>query len=329
MGRIRDPSRSLVHPASPTDERDPVTGRIGDPSRSLVHPASQVTSGKGRPLSPHRFAVGRAHVDVLGTSDAHLARPAREDCADLARFRAMDPVKSVQLVACARGARIRALGARGPPAGAAPARREPRSVGDDGLHRLRLFDPLRDGRLRGDLANPVRPGGVELLEGLGQVRGVPPREFGAGSTPAASSRSAYSEPTPSIRIRSAWLTHSSRGRRRSRSPASRARPASVPPRSSRARWCDAGRVQLLCEYRPDPLDIFDLHRAPLNPSTDGPMVRSDPPDPPSTRRNDSMDQSFRDEMTAGYALTNRPSSSAARCSRASSTTRPGSRSRSR
>ena len=28
------------------------------------------------------------------------------------------------------------------------------------------------------------------------------------STPAASSRSAYSDPTPSIRIRSAWLTHS-------------------------------------------------------------------------------------------------------------------------
>ena len=68
---------------------------------------------------------------------------------------------------------------------------------------------------------------------------------------------------------------------------------------------------------------------PCRPTRPGrPMIRL--PAPPNTLRpGGPMDKAFHDAMTAGYALTEPASSSAARCSTASSPTTPASRSRCR
>ena len=116
----------------------------------------------------------------------------------------------------------------------------------------------RGGRCR---AGPRRPPGTVVAR-FAALRWA---SSAGESTPAASSRSEYSEPTPLMRIRSTWLTHSRMSS-----------PARCPVESSSA--CAAGRLGAPLEQRrrsvvmpalgelrgvdrADPLDLVDVRHA--------------------------------------------------------------------
>ena len=110
----------------------------------------------------------------------------------------------------------------------------PGSVRDELGRASGLGDPAARHRLGRDAANEILARSLVDSSAAARFAELRWASSGTESTPAASSRSAYSEPTPSIRIRSTWLTHS-----RIWAPlwpvsaASASRPAGEPPRSSR------------------------------------------------------------------------------------------------
>ena len=181
-------------------------------------------------------------------------------------------------------------------------------VADDLGELARLLDPAGDRLLGRDLADRCSVA-RRRAPGTSCARFAALRwaSSASESTPAASSRSAYSEPTPSIRIRSAWLTHSrisslrDPGRLGEVVAGRGGRPAS----SSASVVATPAAVSFAGEGRADALDVVDLHvgsscvgRRPVQ--ADRPMIRFDTRPLTARRcRSEPMDQAFRDEMADG------------------------------